>query len=723
MNAPLVSIVSLLYDIKPQYVNECVKSLLNQTYKNIEILFFDDCSPHEKYDYLEKLSPKIKLIKNEKNLGFNRNTQKAFESANGKYIVKIDSDDYIDSTLIEKEVTILENNPNVGAVACELKRFGKSTAYIKRPEVWSLEEALYGDMRGYGYEGGFLFRKDLLKEVAIDPNYRVCTDFDFNLQVLERMEIMSIHEPLYHYRSHNSNIMISARGGERVRIINQILEKHRKLYEQRKRKFDNLDFVYIIKPNDDGNDLKYSLRSISKHYPNNKIWIAGYKPDGIDNVNYLEIEQTGTKWKNSTNNVIQICKCKDISDDFILMNDDFFAINPTKSLEDIIDSNIGLLDRYINKYKNHKGEWEQGFKHINDLLSKLNIKKPYYCYEGHTPLRINKEKFLEVINLPEVQEFMKTPNVLFKRTLYKQYDKPKKSISLPIDIKTTANNDDSKKLLNICGWLSISDGLIDNPKFKDLNQIMEENLSEPCKYEVEDNSKIDVFYVLGTGSKWGNKELMYSLRSLEMFGRNIKNVYVVGNKPTFTNNNVKWIEAYDIGYPSTNHWHKVRKFFNQTNIRRAVYMMDDVFFTKEVDFTNYPYYQRGQLEITKNPNSYHTSLNNTKIELEKMNKPTTNFEVHCPIIYEKDKFLELTDKFDSLRKKYRQFVQVRSIYCNYNNIEGIYTDDVKIYKKDMPNPYEKMNKIDCFSISDDVIRMGIDKILQEKYPNKSKYEK
>lgn len=233
---PLVSVISLLYEVNPEFVNECIESILNQTYQNLEIIFVDDCSPTVNYDYITKISPKIQLVRNKTNLGFNRNNQKAFNLATGKYVVKVDSDDYIDSTLIEKEVKILEENPKVGAVGCELQRFGNSKEYLKRPRVWSLKEALFGNMRGYGYEGGFMFRRELLDEVAIDENFRVCTDFDFNLQVLERMEIKSIHEPLYHYRSHDTNIMISARGGERVRIIKQILEKHRQLYYANRRK-------------------------------------------------------------------------------------------------------------------------------------------------------------------------------------------------------------------------------------------------------------------------------------------------------------------------------------------------------------------------------------------------------------------------------------------------------------------------------------------------------
>jgi len=235
---------------------------------------------------------------------------------------------------------------------------------------------------------------------------------------------------------------------------------------------------------------------------------------------------------------------------------------------------------------------------------------------------------------------------------------------------------------------------------------------------------IDVVYIVGTGSKWQNNELRYSLRSIEMYGKNLGNVYISGNKPYFINNKMKWVESYDIGFPSVNHWHKVRKFFMGTNVNKVLYMMDDVFFTKEIDLENYPYYQRGDLkEIPVDGDNYHDCLNNTRIVLEKMNKPTTNFEVHCPIIYERDKFLNLTDKFNSLRKEYKHFVGVRSLYANYYNIEGQFTKDVKIRGRHMNNLEEKMNKIDCFSIGDETIELGMDKILQEKYPNKSKWEK
>ena len=484
MAKPLVSIVSLLYDINPKYVNECISSLIRQTYKNLEIIFIDDCSPTINYDYITKLDPRIKLVKNEVNLGMNKTAQKVFNLAKGKYVVRIDSDDFINSSLIEKEVAILEKYPNVGAVCCELQRFGKKVEHIRRPKKWDLKKILDGDYHGVGYAGGMMFRTSLLSEISINENYRMCEDFDFHLQILEHMPIKSINKVLYHYRSHETNICKTVTREERLAINDTILKIHKEIYKKMHPNIEDMDFVYIIKPGDDGSDLKYSLRSISKYFPKNNIWIAGYKPENITNIHYLPIEQNGTKWTNSTNNVIEICKCDKISENFILMNDDFFAIKPSKSLFDIIDSNIGHLDRYVERYKNKPGEWEQGFVHINDLLSKLGLKKPYYCFEGHTPIKINRKKFLEVMDLPDVKEFMKTPNVLFKRTLYKNYDKPTKSITLPIDVKLTADlKDNSRQLMKICGWLSIADNLIGSKKFKELNLLIRAYLSKKCKYE------------------------------------------------------------------------------------------------------------------------------------------------------------------------------------------------------------------------------------------------
>lgn len=243
-----------------------------------------------------------------------------------------------------------------------------------------------------------------------------------------------------------------------------------------------MDFVYIIKELENNNDLRYSLRSIAKFYPENKVWIVGYKPSWVKNVNYLPVKQSEDKWKNSINNILAACECKDISKDFILMNDDFFMIKPLVPIEMIGNTSLGLLTNTIKKYTK-KSPWFDAFPQIQVLLKELNIPEPYYDYEAHLPLQINKKKFLEVMSLPEVIEFMKTSKILHKRTLYKNYDKPKSITVLPADAKINIAHDDSNKRVDICGWLSVYDGQIGNTKFYNLNSMLRINFSKPCIYE------------------------------------------------------------------------------------------------------------------------------------------------------------------------------------------------------------------------------------------------
>lgn len=233
---PLVSIILTLYEIKPEYLNECLASILAQTYDNIEVIAINDCSPTIDYDYITELSPKIKLYKNEVNIGMNKSVNKAFSLANGKYIVRLGSDDFFDKTLIEKEVTFLEDHPLSGAVCCNLDRFGLRSQRIMRPIRWNYNKIVYNRVfRGTGYAGGMMFRRELLDYCSIDESLRICEDFDFHLQILEVSNISSIHETLYFYRSHDTNICKSVQKEERYAILDKIIAKHKKIGKHTKK--------------------------------------------------------------------------------------------------------------------------------------------------------------------------------------------------------------------------------------------------------------------------------------------------------------------------------------------------------------------------------------------------------------------------------------------------------------------------------------------------------
>lgn len=245
------------------------------------------------------------------------------------------------------------------------------------------------------------------------------------------------------------------------------------------------DLVYIVRQCETNEDLRYSLRSVAKFLPYNRVWIVGHKPSWVTNVNYLPVKQDqGNKWKNSVKNIIEACKCKDISENFVLMNDDFFAIKPIDDLEQSVNLSLGFLKDAIiqQRAKTTTSGWGNAFIHVNDLLKSLNIEEPYYNYESHTPLLINKTKYLEVMSLPQVQDFMQTTKVLHKRTLYKNICKIRPRI-ITTDVKLSRGKDDTKVRKTVCDWLSVCDNQVGNKNFKDLNTLLTTLFPSACAYE------------------------------------------------------------------------------------------------------------------------------------------------------------------------------------------------------------------------------------------------
>lgn len=102
-NDAAVSVIIPIYNVE-KYVDECLSSVINQTFKNIEIICIDDCSTDSSMDIVEKYADndnRIKIIRNKQNMGQGISRNKAIDIARGKYILFVDSDDWMDADTIE----------------------------------------------------------------------------------------------------------------------------------------------------------------------------------------------------------------------------------------------------------------------------------------------------------------------------------------------------------------------------------------------------------------------------------------------------------------------------------------------------------------------------------------------------------------------------------------------------------------------------------------------
>jgi glycosyltransferase involved in cell wall biosynthesis len=116
VNNPLVSIIIPFYN-RFVYLERSMQSVINQTYDNWEIILIDDCSV-EKFNLNPDYGYKIKLLRNENNLGPGLSRQLGVENAKGKLLCFLDSDDYYESEFLEKSVNVHLQNSEISASYC-----------------------------------------------------------------------------------------------------------------------------------------------------------------------------------------------------------------------------------------------------------------------------------------------------------------------------------------------------------------------------------------------------------------------------------------------------------------------------------------------------------------------------------------------------------------------------------------------------------------------------
>jgi hypothetical protein len=158
---------------------------------------------------------------------------------------------------------------------------------------------------------------------------------------------------------------------------------------------NNMDLVYICKDGDN-EELRYSIRSAIKNLPHDKVWVVGGKPDWYTG-NYIEVSQSKAKYTNAKNNLKAICSSEDISESFILMNDDFYIINKVKSVPYMYS---GTLDDKIKQRENiFNGNTYMIL--LKQTLGSLRIKKKTIAldYELHVPMVMEKKKLAKVLKL------------------------------------------------------------------------------------------------------------------------------------------------------------------------------------------------------------------------------------------------------------------------------------------------------------------------------------
>lgn len=158
-----------------------------------------------------------------------------------------------------------------------------------------------------------------------------------------------------------------------------------------------MDVVYLVRPGNRNEELRWSLRCLDAHMPGRRVWIVGHKLPWLTGVEHLSTRQDDHKHLNTLANLRAACRHGDISPQFVLMNDDFFL------LQDVVDQvptlHRGTLNEFIAQYRRTEGGarlgWYQRAVQTRETLAKLgHDPDAVLSYELHVPMVVDRERWL-----------------------------------------------------------------------------------------------------------------------------------------------------------------------------------------------------------------------------------------------------------------------------------------------------------------------------------------
>lgn len=154
----------------------------------------------------------------------------------------------------------------------------------------------------------------------------------------------------------------------------------------------DLDIVYFVKDRMYNEELRYSLRSVDTNMPHKRVWIFGGCPINIVPDIRVRVDQVGkTKWDRVRNMYKMVCENKEITDDFIMFNDDFFVMQPTDHLDPMYRCS---LKEHIKILESHKpSAYSKLLRDCRETLTGEPL-----SYELHIPFIFNKKKMLKMLN-------------------------------------------------------------------------------------------------------------------------------------------------------------------------------------------------------------------------------------------------------------------------------------------------------------------------------------
>ena len=243
---PKVSILIPSYNYA-HYLDETIRSALNQTYTDYELIIIDNASTDNTDQVVGKYlqDPRVRYYKNATNLGLVGNYNRGLEFCQGEYIKCLCADDKFHPQLLEKYVAIMDQYPSVSLVTCDKQAFGHKTHQTITP-LTHLQDGrtanlhmLIGNYAWIGEPSSVMFRKRDLKVGNFSSEYIQYVDWEMWIRLLTVGDCYIIPEILVYVRFHEGSVS-KAQKKKRFSVCFEDY-KLKKNIQQRKYNIDTTD--------------------------------------------------------------------------------------------------------------------------------------------------------------------------------------------------------------------------------------------------------------------------------------------------------------------------------------------------------------------------------------------------------------------------------------------------------------------------------------------------
>ena len=277
---PEVSIIIPVYNTG-KYIAKAVESVLNQTFKDLELIIVDDASTDATYSICEeyaKNDDRVRLYKNERNLGMMPNWNNALQYITGKFWAKLDSDDWWQENFIEDCYNIISKDENIGMVCGRYVYIDENDAIIPNTEyqllddfkdkatdfIWRVKKGNNLFNPALAQQGNGLIRTEILKKLG---KYTLLpagdTEFYFRIGAHYKIHFL---DRLYHFHR------IWSQNFTRTQVISS--------GKSEKNLFDVKDIIfdYYVKENKIS-EHEYQLFSKQNKFEYNKFLIVKFRKE------------------------------------------------------------------------------------------------------------------------------------------------------------------------------------------------------------------------------------------------------------------------------------------------------------------------------------------------------------------------------------------------------------------------------------------------------------